>query len=73
MLSIIDNMCLALSSLKQYDLSLGYLAGGPQSVLVVLSISGSSSEMSSLTMSEPLWYSEVGRGRVRFAGNKRFI
>lgn len=49
--------------------SFRYLAGGPHSVTVFPSKSGSSSEISSLTMSDPLWNSDVGRGRDKLAAS----
>lgn len=46
-----------------------YLAGGPHSATGLPSRSGSRSETSSLTMSDPLWNPDVGRGLDRFAGS----
>lgn len=50
-----------------------YLAGGPQSVIILPSRSGSNCDISSRTISEPLWNSDVGRGRVKFAVKERPI
>lgn len=41
-------------------------------MIVFPSISGSRSEISSLTMSEPLWNPDVGRGLDRFAVTSQF-